>query len=214
MRNSKMLKGITTMIVAVFLMMVMTATAFAATKDILKDGAFSGTGFINAGQLVDGTIQGPGNWTQLNLGDTAVDAAYLHIIVKATGDTAMAQFVFSDAYTFNLVADLGVTLTEEYQDVVVPIQKAGATSLSWGNFTGLDGGSSVYTIKDIFLSDDAESTITAPATEVTTTEDTDTATATDVPKTGSSNTVAIVSLVGMLGCAFVLLGQKKVKSVF
>jgi LPXTG-motif cell wall-anchored protein len=213
MRNSRMLKGITTMVAVVCMMMLMTTTVFAATKDVLKDGVFSGTGFINAGELVDGTVQGPGNWTQLNLGDATVDAAYLHIIVKATGDTAAAQIVISDAYTFNLVADLGITLTEEYQDVVLPIQEAGATSLSWGNFMGLDGGSSVYTIKDIFLSDDAAATITAAVPEVTATEDTAAAEATEVPKTGSSDTLAIVALAGMVGSAFVLVRQKKAERV-
>lgn len=207
MRNSRMLKGIITMVVTVCMTMVMTASVFAATKDLLKDGVYSGTGFTNAGNSVDGTIQGPGNWTQLNLGDAAVDAAYLHVVVKATGDTAAAQIVISDAYTVNLVADLGVTLTEEYQDVVIPIQEMGATTLSWANFMGLDGGSSVYTIKDIFLSDDAASTIAAAAPEVTATEDT----TADVPKTGSSNTLAIIALVGMVGSAFVLVGQKKAK---
>jgi hypothetical protein len=46
MRNSKMLKGITTMVAAVCMMMLMTATVFAASKDLIKDGAFAGTGFI------------------------------------------------------------------------------------------------------------------------------------------------------------------------
>lgn len=209
MRNSRMLKGITAMVVVICMMMLMTTTVFAATTDILKDGVYSGTAFTNAGNAVDGTIQGPGNWTQLNLGDTAVDAAYLHIIVKATGDTAAAQIVVSDSYTFNLVADLGITLTEEYQDVVLPIQKAGATSLSWCNFMGLDGGSSIYTIKDVFLSDDAASSIAAPVVATAT----DVA-ATDVPKTGSSNTVAIIALVGMIGTAFVLSKQKKAERAF
>lgn len=213
MRNSRMVKGITTMVAAVCIMMLMTATVFAATKDILKDGVYSGTGFTNAGNPVDGTIQGPGNWTQLNLGDAAVDAAYLHIIVKASGDTAAAQIVISDKYTFNLVADLGVTLTEEFQDVVLPVQEKGAETLSWANFMGLDGGSSIYTIKDIFLSDDAAPTIAAAAPAETTTEDTATVEA-DVPKTGSSDTLAIIAIIGILGSAVVLAGQKKAKKAF
>jgi len=210
MRNSKMLKGITTMVAAVCIMMLMTVTVFAATKEIVKDGAFQNTGFINAGAVVDGTIQGPGNWTQLNLGDAAVDAPYLHIIMKATGDTAAAQVVVSDKYTFNLVSDLGVTLTEEFQDVVLPVQEKGAETLSWANFMGLDGGSSVYSIKDVFLSDDAASTLaaTAPVEEAAPADE---ATEGDVPKTGSSNTLAIIALIGIVGSGVVLVEQKKFK---
>lgn len=111
MRNSRMMKVLSAVLATVLVMMLSTATVFAATTDIVKDGVFQNAGFINAGNLVDGTIQGPGNWTQLNLGDASVDAPYLHIIVKAAGgDTSAAQIAVSDLYTFNL-ADLGITLT-------------------------------------------------------------------------------------------------------
>jgi hypothetical protein len=211
MKSSKMRKGFTAIVVTVLLMMLMTANAFAATTDLVKDGAFQNTGFINAGEVVDATIQGPGNWTQLNMGDAAVDAPYLHVILKATGDTAAAQIAVSDAFTFNL-ADLGVTLTEEFQDVVLPVQDKEITMLSWMNFMGLDGGSSVYTIKDVFLSDDANSTLAAvvaePVADATATTDA------EVPKTGSSNTMAIVALLALAGCAFGLVTLKKYKKAF
>jgi hypothetical protein len=206
------------MIAAVCIMTLMSVTALAATKEIVKDGAFQNEGFINAGAVVDGTIQGPGNWTQLNLGDAAVDAPFLHIIMKATGETAAAQIVVSDKYTFNL-ADLEVTLSEEYQDVVLPVGEQGAEMISWCNFMGLDGGTSVYTIKDIFLSDDAASTLAAaaPADDAAVEEAApaeEAAAEADVPKTGTSYTLAIIAFVGIIGSALVLVGQKKAKKVF
>jgi LPXTG-motif cell wall-anchored protein len=204
MKRSKMRKGFTAAVVTVLLTMLMTANAFAATTDLVKDGTFQNAGFINAGEAVGGTIQGPGNWTQLNMGDAAVDVPYLHVIMKATGDTAAAQIAVSDLFTFNL-SDLGVTLTEEYQDVVLPLQDNGITMVSWVNFMGLDGGSSVYTIKDVFLSDDANPTITAVIAEATTDA--------EIPKTGSTNTIAIVSFVALMGCAFGLVILKKYKRV-
>jgi LPXTG-motif cell wall-anchored protein len=209
MKSSKMRKGFAAVVVTVLLTMLMTANAFAATTDLVKDGAFQNSGFINAGEVVDATIQGPGNWTQLNMGDAAVEAPYLHVIMKATGDTAAAQIAVSDLFTFNLT-DLGVTLTEEYQDVVLPVQDKGITMLSWVNFMGLDGGSSVYTIKDVFLSDDANSTL-APAVVA---EPAAVATDAEVPKTGSSNTMAIVAMIALIGCAFGLVALKKFKKTF
>jgi hypothetical protein len=205
MKSSKMRKGFMAVVTTVLLTMLMTANAFAATTDLLKDGAFQNAGFINAGEAVDGTIQGPGNWTQLNMGDATVDVPYMHVIMKATGDTAAAQIAVSDLFTFNL-SDLGVTLTEEFQDVVLPLQDNGITMVSWVNFMGLDGGSSVYTIKDVFLSDDANPTIAAVAAEPVADA--------EVPKTGSTNTVAIVSLLSLMGCAFGLVVLKKYKKVF
>jgi hypothetical protein len=136
------------------------------------------------------------------MGDAAVDVPYLHVIMKATGDTAAAQIAVSDLFTFNL-SDLGVTLTEEYQDVVLSLQDNGITMVSWVNFMGLDGGSSVYTIKDVFLSDDANPTITAVVAE--------SATDAEVPKTGSTNTIVIVSFLSLMGCAFGLVILKKYK---
>jgi hypothetical protein len=199
-----MRKGFTAAVVTVLLTMLMTANAFAATTDLVKDGTFQNAGFINAGEAVGGTIQGPGNWTQLNMGDAAVDVPYLHVIMKATGDTAAAQIAVSDLFTFNL-SDLGVTLTEEYQDVVLPLQDNGITMVSWVNFMGLDGGSSVYTIKDVFLSDDANPTITAVIAESTTDA--------EMPKTGSTDTIAIISFLALMGCAFGLVILKKYKRV-
>jgi LPXTG-motif cell wall-anchored protein len=214
MRNSFMRKGFTAVVVTVVLLMVMTANAFAATTYIVKDGAFQNAGFINAGNVVDGTIQGPGNWTQLNFGDAAVDAPYLHIIMKAAGgDTALAQIGVSDLYTFNL-ADLGVTLTEEYQDVVLPVSDNGIEMLSWINCMGLDGGTVTYTIKDAFLSDDANSTLAAVATEETPAVDvaadtaTDTAEA-DVPKTGENGSIAVIAMLCMAGSAIGYVALRK-----
>jgi hypothetical protein len=209
MRNSKMLKGITTMVAAVCMMMLMTATVFAASKDLIKDGAFAGTGFINSGSVVDGTIQGPGNWTQLNLGDAAIDGAYLHIIIKATGDTTAAKIDVSDKLHFNLVNDLGITLTEDYQDVVLKVGDAGIDMLSWLNFSML-GEDQLYTIKDIFLSDDAASTIAAaaPAEEEAPAAE---APAEDLPDTGYSMTLTIIAVVGIIASAVVLVGQRKFK---
>jgi LPXTG-motif cell wall-anchored protein len=212
MKNSKMCKGFTVAVVTVLLTMLMTVNAFAATTEIVKDGAFLNSGFINAGETKEGTIQGPGNWTQLNLGDASVDTPYLHIILKAEGgDTAAAQIGVSDLFTFNL-SDLGVTLSDEYQDVVLPVQEKGITMLSWLNIMGLDGGSVVYTVKDVFLSDDAASTLSAPAApEVVVT---DTAADTEVPKTGSSSSFAIISMIALSGCAVGLVVLRKTKREF
>ncbi len=208
MRSSKLRKVFTSVAASVVFVMLMTAQAFAATTYLVQDGAFQNAGFINAGETVDSTIQGPGNWTQLNLGDANVDAPYLHVIIKATGDTAPAQIAVSDLFTFNLT-DLGVTLTEEYQDVVLPVEEKGITMLSWLNLMGLDGGSSVYTVKDVFLSDDAASALAAAAPAQTT--DTAAADETAVPKTGSSAAPAIVAAISMLVCALGLVSVKKLK---
>lgn len=193
-------------------MTLFSVNVFAAT-DLMKDGKILTGGFVNAGEEVDGTVQGPGNWTQLNMGDYEVNAKYLHIVMKATGDTAAAQIVVSDTATFNL-KDLGVTLTEEYQDVVLPVDEKGVAVLSWMNFMGLDGGSSVYTIKDMFLSDDQASSLGAPAEETTqTTTDTAETTGGDLPKTGE-NLMPIVILAGIAVCAGILfVGTKKKESV-
>jgi hypothetical protein len=219
MRRLKMLKGFTVVVVTVILMMVISVNAFAATTYIVKDGAFQNSGFINAGEVKDGTVQGPGNWTQLNLGDAEVDAPYLHVILKASGgDTAAAQIAVSDTFTFNL-ADLGVTLTEEYQDIVLPVQDKGITMLSWLNCMGLDGGTVIYNVKDVFLSDDSASTL-APAVvtaEETTTVDAEASTdavSTDMAKTGSSETLSILSLIVLSGCAIAFIALKKVKKAY
>lgn len=217
MRKSNVRKGFIAAAVTVILTMVMSVNAFAATKEIVKDGKFQNTGFINAGEDKGGTIEGPGNWTQLNLGDTTVDAPYLHIILKATGDTAAAQIAVSDLFTFTLT-DLGVTLNEEFQDVVLPVQDKGITMLSWVNIMGLDGGSSVYTVKDVFLSDSADPTIkaAAPAAEVTaeaTAEAAPAEAAADAPKTGDSSMLTVLALAGMAGCVAVFAGLKKYKEV-
>lgn len=216
MRNSKMRKGFAAVLVTLLLMTLMTANAFAATTYIVKDGAFQNTGFVNAGEVVDGTIQGPGNWTQLNLGDASVDAPYLHVIVKAAGgDTSAAQIAVSDLYTFNL-ADLGVTLTEEFQDVVLPVSDNGIDMLSWVNFMGLDGGTVTYTVKDVFLSDDAASTLAAPeVTEAAPAEEAavDTAAA-DVPKTGENTTVAVIAMICLAGCAVGYAVSRKAEKEF
>ncbi|MDF2542046.1 MAG: LPXTG-motif cell wall anchor domain protein [Herbinix sp.] len=221
MKGFKLRKVFTTMVAFVCLMMLMSANVLAATTEIIKDGEFQNAGFINAGEVVDGIIQGPGNWTQLNCGDAAVEVPYLHIIVKATGDTAAAQIAVSDTYTFTL-ADLGITLTEEYQDVVLPVQENGITLLSWVNLMGLDGGTSVYTVKDVFLSDDAASSLAPAVTEDTTAKSPEEAAEvpaeataeTEVPKTGSSDTLAIISFVALLGsaAAVILLKNKKVQA--
>lgn len=197
----KMRKVLTTMVAVLVFVMLMSIMSFAATTDLFKDGAFNG-GRINSTDttsVVNGVIQGPGNWTQLNLGDYAVDAPYLHVIVSCTGDTSKASFVISDTYTVNLVADLGVTLTTEYQDVVLPVEDNGITALGWCNLMGLDGGSTVYSVKAIFLSDSAASTIAAaPVADTTAT-----------PKTGSSDTMAIVLLIAMIGSAVVFYVTRK-----
>jgi len=205
MRNFKKFQGITTFVVTVMLLVVLSSTAFAAATHLVKDGEFNNSGFINAGDTVDGTIQGPGNWTQLNLGDASVDVPYLHVIMKATGDTTTAQIAVSDMVTFNL-SDLGITLTEEYQDVIIPVGEKDIAILSWLNFTGLDGGSSVYTIKDIFLSEESASTlavteqINTETEVVSASEDaTEQAATTDknLPKTGNDNSMGIFLLTAM-----------------
>lgn len=210
MKFSRMRKIFTSTVAVLCMMMLMSATALAATKEIVKDGAFQNEGFINAGQLVDGTIQGPGNWTQLNLGDAAVDSPYLHVIIKATGETGTASVMISDKANFNL-SSLGYTLNEEFQDVVLDVSSL--EMLSWCNFMGLDGGSSVYTIKDVFLSDDSAPTIAAADAEEPAEEPAEEATeeAADMPKTGTSSLVTMIAVVGILGSAMVLVALKKVK---
>lgn len=204
-------KGTAALLVAMGLFMAMSFKVSAATTELMKDGEFPTGGFVNAGEAVDGTIQGPGNWTQLNMGDAEVSAPYLHVIVKATGDTAKAQVAVSDTYTFNL-SDLGVTLTEEYQDVVLPVKDQGITTIGWVNLMGLDGGSSVYTIKEVFLSDDAASTLAAAAnTAADDTKADDKAAATaETPKTGESTTILYVSLAALVCSAGVFMATKKV----
>ncbi|WP_139243250.1 hypothetical protein [Anaerocolumna xylanovorans] len=207
-------KGTAAMLVAMGLFMAMSFKVSAATTELMKDGEFPTGGFINAGEAVDGTVQGPGNWTQLNMGDAEVSAPYLHVVVKATGDTAKAQIAVSDTYTFNL-ADLGVTLTEDYQDVVLPVKDQGITTIGWVNLTGLDGGSSVYTVKEIFLSDDAASTlggaaVTEDAKAADTTAATDTAVAAETPKTGESATLIYICMAALVGCTGIFAATKKV----
>lgn len=206
--KSKMRKGFASILAGFCLMMLMSVNVFAATTDLLKDGEFLTGGFINAGEATDGAVTGPGNWTQLNMADSAIEVPYLHVIVKATGDTAAAQIAVSDAYTFNL-ADLGITLTEEYQDVVLPVADQGLTFVSWMNFMGLDGGSSVYTIKDIFLSDDATPSIGAVTTTEDTTEATTTEATAEVPKTGESNVVLYIAVAALMGSVALFAGSKK-----
>lgn len=209
-------KGTAAMLVAMGLFMAMSFKVSAATTELMKDGEFPTGGFLNAGETVDGTVQGPGNWTQLNMGDAEVSSPYLHVIVKATGDTAKAQIAVSDTYTFNL-SDLGVTLTEDYQDVVLPVKDQGITTIGWVNLMGLDGGSSVYTVKEVFLSDDAASTLGGAA--VTDAKTTDTAAATDAaataetPKTGESTTLLYVSLAALVGSAGIFAVTKKTAKV-
>ena len=208
MRSSRLHKVIIAITLTVAFMMLMTVNAFAATTYLVQDGAFTNAGFVNAGETKEGTIEGPGNWTQLNLGDAAVDAPYLHVIIKATGDTAAAQIAVSDLFTFHL-ADLGVTLSEEYQDVVLPVQEKGITMLSWFNCMGLDGGSSIYTVKDVFLSDDATSTLEATVSTKETASEEKAA-----PKTGDNTTTAGVTVIAMIVCAGGFTVVKKYKKVF
>ncbi|MFT4144767.1 MAG: hypothetical protein QM644_09955 [Mobilitalea sp.] len=199
MRNSIMRKSLTAVVVAMVLTMVMSVGAFAATtKDLMKDGTLT-AGFINAGELVDGTVQGPSNWTQLNLGDAAVEVPYLHIIIKGTGENlSKAQIVISDTLTTDVS-----TITEEYTDVVIDVSSL--EMLSWTNFTGFDGGT--YTIKDIFLSDDAAPTIGAVVEEEVAAEPV--AEDTSVPKTGESVAVAALAVVAMAGCVVGFVGLKR-----
>lgn len=212
-------KGTAAMMVVLGLFMAMSFKVSAATTELMKDGEFPTGGFVNAGEAVDGTIQGPGNWTQLNMGDAEVSAPYLHVIVKATGDTAKAQIAVSDTYTFNL-SDLGVTLTEEYQDVVLPVKDQGITTIGWVNIMGLDGGSSVYTVKEVFLSDDAASTLAAADTATVTdtkAADASTAAATDTatdaaatPKTGESTTILYICIAALICSGGIFAATKKV----
>ncbi|MDF2842031.1 MAG: LPXTG-motif cell wall anchor domain protein [Herbinix sp.] len=199
MRNSIMRKSLTAVVVAMLLTMVMSVGAFAATtKDLMKDGTLT-AGFINAGELIDGTVQGPSNWTQLNLGDAAVEVPYLHIIMKGTGENlSKAQIVISDTLTTDVS-----TITEEYTDVVIDVSSL--EMLSWTNFTGFDGGT--YTIKDIFLSDDAAPTIGAVVEEEVVAEPV--AEDTSVPKTGESVAVATLAVVAMAGCVAGFVGLKR-----
>lgn len=206
--KSKMCRGFASMLAAFSMMMLMTVNVFAATTDLLKDGEFVTGGFINAGETVDGAVSGPGNWTQLNMADAAVEVPYLHVIVKATGSTEAAQIAVSDSYTYNL-ADLGVTLTEEYQDVVLPLADQGITFVSWMNFMGLDGGSSVYTVKDVFLSDDATPTIGANVSDTAVLETTEAVA--EVPKTGESNAVLYIAIAALMGSVALFAGSKKLQ---
>ncbi|NLU53021.1 MAG: LPXTG cell wall anchor domain-containing protein [Clostridiaceae bacterium] len=192
------MKKFLAVITALILVAAMSVSVFAATTELLKDGTFPNGGFVNAGEVVNGTVQGPGNWTQINCGDYPVDAPYLHVIVKATGNTANAQIAVSDTYTFKL-ADLGITLTEEYQDVVLPVQEKDIPMVSWVNFMGLDGGSSVYTVKEVFLSDSAAPTISAASSGSTQA----------TPKTGSSDTMAIVLGIMMIASLIATVAFKK-----
>ncbi len=204
MKNSFVGKGVITIAISLVLTLLMTANVFAATTYLVKDGEFQNSGFINAGEAKAGTINGPGNWTQLNLGDSNADAPYLHIIVKAEGgDTAAAQIAVSDTYTFNL-ADLGVTLNGEYQDVVLPVADQDITTLGWLNFMGLDGGAVTYTIKDVFLSDEADSSfaVSEPATDTKEAEKA-------VPKTGENTTVIMAEALILLGFAAGFLALRK-----
>ena len=200
MKNSFMRKGVISVVISLVLTLLLTANVFAATTYLVKDGAFQNAGFINAGEAKDGAITGPGNWTQLNLGDSNADVPYLHIIVKAEGgDTAAAQIVVSDTYTFNL-ADLGITLNGEYQDVVLPVVDQGITTLGWLNFMGLDGGTVTYTIKDVFLSEEANSSLAvSEATAGTTSQAAEPAK--DVPKTGENTTIIMAEALCMIGFA-------------
>lgn len=200
MRNSIMRKSLTAVVVAMLLTMVMSVGAFAATtKDLMKDGVITAPGFVNAGDLVDGTVQGPSNWTQLNLGDAVPEVPYLHIIMKGTGENlSKAQIVISDTLTTDVS-----TLTEEYTDVVIDVSSV--PMVSWTNFTGFDGGT--YTIKDIFLSDDAAPTIGAAVEEEVAVEPV--AEDTSVPKTGESVAVAALAVVAMAGCVAGFVGLKR-----
>lgn len=209
MKKSKSSTRITTVIATLCILMLMTSKVFATTKEIVIDGTFQSSGFINAGEVVGDAIEGPGNWTQLNLGDVSIDEPYLHIIMKATGETEAAQIVVSDRYTVNL-ADLGIRLSEEYQDVVLPVGEQDIDMLSWLNFMGLDGGGSIYSIKDIFLSDSSEPTLTVASADELNLEEILTEEA-DAPKTGDTSGMAIVSLIGIMGCVIVLVRLKKFK---
>ncbi|ABX40976.1 LPXTG cell wall anchor domain-containing protein [Lachnoclostridium phytofermentans] len=195
----KLRKSIATILAALAVMSLFSVNAFAAS-DLMKDGKMVSGGFVNAGEEAEGCVKGPGNWTQLNMGDYEVNAKYLHIVMKATGATAAAQIVVSDTATFNL-NDLGITLTEEYQDVVLPVDENGVAVISWVNFMGLDGGSSVYYVKDAFLSDDQASSLGTTVAETPTAAETTSNTA--LPKTGE-NMMPVAILLGIVACAGVV----------
>ncbi len=197
----KLRKSIATFLAVLAVMALFSVNVLAAT-DLMKDGKILSGGFVNAGEEVDGSVQGPGNWTQLNMGDYEVNAKYLHIVMKATGDTAAAQIVVSDTASFNL-KDLGITLTEEYQDVVLPVDEKGVAVISWINFTGLDGGSSIYSIKDMFLSDDQASSLGTKAAAETPAAETTSTVSEEFPKTGE-NVMPVVILLAIVACAGVV----------
>ncbi len=207
----KLRKFIATFLAALAITTLFSVNVLAAT-DLMKDGKILTGGFVNAGEEVEGSVQGPGNWTQLNMGDYEVNAKYLHIVMKATGDTAAAQIVVSDTATFQL-KDLGITLTEEYQEVVLPVEEQGLAVISWVNFTGLDGGSSVYSIKDMFLSDDQTSSSETPAVEETpATTETPTSTTQDaLPKTGEDmmSVAILLSIIAFAGVVFIVTRKRE-----
>lgn len=207
----KLRKFIATFLAALSITTLFSVNVLAAT-DLMKDGKILTGGFVNAGEEVEGSVQGPGNWTQLNMGDYEVNAKYLHIVMKATGDTAAAQIVVSDTATFQL-KDLGITLTEEYQEVVLPVEEQGLAVISWVNFTGLDGGSSVYSIKDMFLSDDQTSSSETPAVEETpATTETPTSTTQDaLPKTGEDmmSVAILLSIIAFAGVVFIVTRKRE-----
>lgn len=207
----KLRKFIATFLAALAITTLFSVNVLAAT-DLMKDGKILTGGFVNAGEEVEGSVQGPGNWTQLNMGDYEVNAKYLHIVMKATGDTAAAQIVVSDTATFQL-KDLGITLTEEYQEVVLPVEEQGLAVISWVNFTGLDGGSSVYSIKDMFLSDDQTSSSETPEVEETpATTETPTSTTQDaLPKTGEDmmSVAILLSIIAFAGVVFIVTRKRE-----
>lgn len=183
------------------LLLLLATTVLAASTDILKGGMFPTAGFINAGEAVDGAITGPGNWTQLNGGDVATEGMpYLHLILKASGDAAGAQIGISDMKTYTL-SELGITLSDSYQDVVLPVGADGIPMISWINLTGLDGGSTTYTLSDVFLSDSASPTIGTAEP------------ATGAPKTGESANFLILALFTFVLSASLLVFSKKGKTL-
>lgn len=79
---------------------------------------------------------------------------------------------------------------------------------------GLDGGTVTYTIKDVFLSDDANSTLAAAVTEAPAEDTTATDTAaTDVPKTGE-NMTSVIIMICLAGCAVGYAVTKKLEKEF
>jgi LPXTG-motif cell wall-anchored protein len=79
--------------------------------------------------------------------------------------------------------------------------------LSWFNCMGLDGGTVTYAIKDVFLSDDAASTIAA--VEVVEEVVAEAAPEAEVPKTGESTVFAMISMICLAGCALGFIVTKK-----